>query len=971
MTLLIAAILVLAFAMFVGSSLRLPTRPATLVGLYLLSYANTVFVSELAATAHLLDYRAFLALHLALAIAAWFFWHRAGQPSLMEPFSNFDSNFNRQSLLFSIRAWPDLWVLGLGVAVAYLVGAYLVLIVPPNNWDSMTYHLSRVGYWLQHNSFYPWPTPNPRQISFPMNAEIGILWTVLFWGTDQLAGFVQWLAVPASMVAIVGLARMLGSTRAQSVFAALIWATFTEIVLQSTTTQNDLVASAFFVSMVYLLYLGLRSNRRGVLLLSGLALGLALGTKATVLFLLPGLALTVIMLWLRHGKQGFRQLFVWAEASLAGFLLVGAYVFALNLLVYGHPLGPPSLIDSHVRSSASRLEMLTTNTIRYLYQAVDPTGLPDAVADPLQKIKADAGTQIFSLLNIPINSTATVRSQAFNLYNRPGLHEDLAWFGPLSFLLLMPAMIYQSSVGVTKKEPYRLGLIAISLSLLLSLSFWQPWTPYKNRYFVLAITICAPFLAPFVKRDYLFGLLRWGIIGLALLVMGWTTVCNEAKPLTGPHAIWELDRISRRSQHWPIGKLLLSTVEQLIPPEATVGTMLGTDDWDYPLFGEHFSRKVVPIYPRPESIDLEWLAEQAIDFLVVRDTSGTYVGRIPVGLYTIGNAYHFYFLYRGDASFAKWDPTIRNQLLSIGKVPQYGPLVTVDSSLAGAVGIEPNVKIPWPIEIHNDHALLWLGHGDEQGLKVALWSAEKRAVQATFDVVSGPGREDSLRTVEATLENETGIKTERQQFDRATTLTFDAELQPGRNELDVKVLEEATILEQPNGDTRPLLVLLRHITVASLFDGSQAGPESYPLITVDPSLLGAVGIDPHLKTSWPIEVYEDLSFLWLGYGDAAGVAGTLWSDAIRQVVLEFEVSPGPSREDQQRTVQLVIQNNGQATRQKETFDEPMVLAFPVQLQAGRNDFRFTVLDEATIPVDGDTRPLLVFLRHITVKSSSQ
>jgi len=153
------------------------------------------------------------------------------------------------------------------------------------------------------------------------------------------------------------------------------------------------------------------------------------------------------------------------------------------------------------------------------------------------------------------------------------------------------------------------------------------------------------------------------------------------------------------------------------------------------------------------------------------------------------------------------------------------------------------------------------------------------------------------------------------------------------------------------------------------FHRSQAGPANYPLLTVAPSLTGAVGIDPQLKTPWPIEVYEDhsLSFLWLGHGEAEGVAGVLWSDAARQVVLEFEVSPGPSCEDEQRTVQLVSQSDGHVTTQKETFDGgPVVLAFPVQLQPGRNDFHFTVLDEATTPVRGDTRPLLVLFRHITV-----
>jgi hypothetical protein len=152
---------------------------------------------------------------------------------------------------------------------------------------------------------------------------------------------------------------------------------------------------------------------------------------------------------------------------------------------------------------------------------------------------------------------------------------------------------------------------------------------------------------------------------------------------------------------------------------------------------------------------------------------------------------------------------------------------------------------------------------------------------------------------------------------------------------------------------------------------SEAGPSQYPLITVDSPLRNAIGLDPIIKTPpWSVEIYDNHSFLWLGHGESEGVAGTLWSDVARQVGLEFEVSPGPSRADQQRTVQLVTQHNGQATTQRETFDKLVVLTFPVQLQPGRNDFHFTVLDEATIPVDEDTRPLLVFLRHIKVKSLS-
>jgi hypothetical protein len=485
-------------------------------------------------------------------------------------------------------------------------------------------------------------------------------------------------------------------------------------------------------------------------------------------------------------------------------------------------------------------------------------------------------------------------------------------------MLLIPAIIYYGATSFIKKDVYRLILIAITFSLFEVVCASLLWSPWRGRYFVMAATVCAPFLAIFYKIDSKFVLLHWAVVLMAILVMGNTVVFNEAKPLTGPAAVWKLDRIGRQSINRPQIEPMLRMVDRLIPPEATVGIIIGGDDWDYPIFGEKFSRTVVPIHPRPQKVDLQWLAEQDIDFLLLKDSSGAHLLRVPDNLYTIGkvNEWHneWYVLYRGDAHFSNWDPWPRKQLLSIDKVPHEMPLLTIGQSLVGDVGAgETLTTAEWGIEEVNGQAILWLGHGDQQGIKGILWSVEKRVVRLAFDVSPGPAREDSLRTVEVILENETGVKTERQQFDQATTLAFGVELQSGRNEFSFKSLDRATVLMQPNGDTRPLLVLLRHITVASLLDKSQAGPANHPLVTVAPYLTGAVGIDPQLKTPWPIEVYEEgsLSFLWLGHGEAEGVAGMLWSDVARPVVLTFEVSPGPSREDQQRTVQLVMQSNDQ------------------------------------------------------------
>jgi len=963
MILLPATILVLAFATFVVSVVRPPTTIAKLVGLYLLSYANVVLVAEVAATLRMLNPRVFLLLHLALATAAWILWNRAGRPPLMTQSVSIRSVLSRRSVLNSLRSHPGLWALGLGVGVAYLIGAGLVVTVPPNNYDSMTYHLSRVGYWLQHNSFYPWPTPYPPQTTYPMNAEIGIMWTVVFWGTDQLAGFVQWLAVWASMAAIGGLSRLVGASRAEALFAALLWATLPEIVLQSTTTQNDLVAAAFFASAVYLLYAGFRSQHRGMLLLSGLGLGLALGTKTTVLFLIPGLAATILMLCFVCGKQPIRQLLVWAGASLSGFLLLGAYVFALNLLVYGHALGPPSFVHDMAASRQSWATRFAASLPRSLYQTVDLTGLPDSIAEPLHQIKATVGTRVFSILDLPTDFTPAIGEPGeSDLQWRPPVHEDFAGFGPLAFLLLMPAVTYGSLIALKKKDPFPLGLALMSASLFLFVCSLS-WFPWDNRYLVPAAALCAPLIAPIYERKVPHPLLTWSVIGLALLVIGFTTTHNLSKPLVGARPIWKMDWIERQALNRTSMEPVLRAVDRLIPLNATIGTMLGTDDWDYPMFGRRFSRRIIPLYPAPESIDPDWLEAQSINFVLVVDPSGAYVSRAAADLHTLWNAGGWYLLYREESDFASWEPTVRNSLLGEARTS----VLVIDEGLAGAVGVG-GLTPPWWEEHPGE--FIWLGQGDNQGVRAELWSDQELMVELAFDVAPGPGRPDALRTVDLTLENESGVQRERQRFDRTTTVSFVVQLQPGRNEFTFGCLDEATVLEQPNGDTRPLLVRIDAIRVTSLFNRGQAGPADSPLVTLDPALRGVVGILSHLETPpWDVEVYDDGSLLWLGQGDEQGIRAVLWSDRELMVELAFDVAPGPGRRDALRTVHLTLENDAGVQRQDQTLDTSTTLRFAMQLQPGRNDFTFGCLDEATVleQANGDTRPLLVLLRQVRIE----
>ena len=353
-----AALLLLFFALFAASSLRVSGRPFYLLALYLLACAADVFVFEIAGLLRWLGSPVlFLALQAVLTLAAGLFWLRSGKPHLLGPFAADLRHLDFRRLGLSIRRHPALWLLALAVDLAYAVNAYLILVVPPNNNDSLYLHMARVVHWLQTGSFLPYPTPFTWQLFYAFNAQSLIHWTVLFWDSDQLAGFVQFAAAFVTMLGVYLLARQLRFSRPQGIFAALVWAAFPQVFLQSTTTQNDLVPAAFFVGALVFLIQGLRSSdHRPGLILSALGLGLALGAKQTVFFLLPGLAALILLLAWQERPAGWAFLARWLPAAALAFLLVGALIYLENTIYFGNPLGESSSVAQVFRDPLTRAE---------------------------------------------------------------------------------------------------------------------------------------------------------------------------------------------------------------------------------------------------------------------------------------------------------------------------------------------------------------------------------------------------------------------------------------------------------------------------------------------------------------------------------------------------------------------------------------------------------------------------------------
>jgi 4-amino-4-deoxy-L-arabinose transferase-like glycosyltransferase len=583
--------------------------------------ANVILVSEIAGLFNQVDNPLlFLELHYLSAILAIVLWVIKGRPKI---FIANKLKVSFSSIKESFKSAPLLWILSISVIGAYLVNAFLIVVVHANNNDSLAVHLARIGYWLQFGSFKPWDTANYYQISYPFNAQVQMLWTILLSGTDQLVEFVQWFSAVFAVIAIVGVGTLLGFTRKQSLFSGLIWASLPLILLQSTTTQNDLISASVVIIGIYFLYLGIKRQNTSAMILSGLALGIALGIKQTVFFILPGLAITLVLIYVKYKQQVIKLLLYFLVASFCSLLIFGSYIYISNFIHFDNPFGPSEFVDENLNFKEESVTVaLAVNASRYLYQSVDPTGLPMKFKDDFVRIKEKIFSKMFALLNIAVESDTSISHNRFSLSDIPIVHEDVAWFGLLGFMLIILSII-EVVKSIKQRNVFSLGLFIIAFFSFVSvIVFRTKWTPYQGRYMITSMTCLAPFFSRTYfkgekqRRSFLKFIIVLLIIAFSITSMATVMINNAGKPIRNLRTVLFGDRLAHYKFQGGYLVKVVSFVNDYVPENATLGLAIGRS-WEYPFFGENFTRELIPIYPLSNLYNEEWVSDQGIEYILI------------------------------------------------------------------------------------------------------------------------------------------------------------------------------------------------------------------------------------------------------------------------------------------------------------------------------------------------------------------
>jgi Dolichyl-phosphate-mannose-protein mannosyltransferase len=552
-----------------AASLRLDSIVSFALAAYIVASAETVALTLVLSPQRLVGRAGYAIGEAVLLGIAGIVWRIRGRPRPPLP---------RIDLISAARRNPIVALLALVVGIALAYELFIILVTPPNNGDSLTYHLTRAAAWLRHGGVYRIPNSQHEENEFPPDAEIQILYSFVFLHRDSAAALTQWCGQLALIVGIYGCARRLGFARCASLFAALLAPTLSLIALQSVTTQNDLVVAAYVVAAAYFL----RTGKTQELALFGLALGLALGTKVTAVCALPALGILALA-----SLRG-RLLATAALAGLLGFALLGSYTYASNIVVSGYPTG------SRAGQTGANIPRITargtvSTVARNVYRFVDLSGL-DVDYRHLLPITG-AARRVFLVLHIPTNPPeSTGYPFAFTLNQRA--NEDLSFFGPLGFLLVVPLAFLFAFRWLVRRTDAAYGAHALALPLYLvavALGFKYGG---QGRWLITPVALTLPLAASVYRRPLI--ATAAALIGCIFLALA--LAHDDMKPtgLRGTSPIWSMSRSEAQAIQWPVQlQVMIERLEQRVPPDAMLGVVGDEHDPDYILYGPTLRRTLV------------------------------------------------------------------------------------------------------------------------------------------------------------------------------------------------------------------------------------------------------------------------------------------------------------------------------------------------------------------------------------------
>ncbi|HOO77060.1 MAG TPA: hypothetical protein PLI51_00560 [bacterium] len=525
---------------------------------------------------------------------------------------------------------PDRAILSfLGVTVigTSLLTLIVIVGVAPYIWDNLVTRLPRVAYWLQRGNMGYYDANMYTQVLAQKNFEILLLFTFLASGLrENLVGLVQFVSYWTALVMVYGITWELGRTRASALFSALVFGLLPQVLLQSGTANSDLFLAALLAILVYSLLVYGRTGRSAHLVAAAAAVGLGAGTKASIVLAAPSLAVVAAYaLLVRPAVQSHRR-----RAGLLRFgalTLVALAVLALpsgyleNWEMFGHPMGDEAFrkINSvEGKTAPAALEQGLSHLAATGLDFLSLDGfLPVFPVPAAQRAIRYIPRLLIERTGLPLESREGDNwyyDKAWYFDKPPVSHPDYSYWGILGFALVWPA-VFLSLFGVVGGPGARVLAAAALIDVAVFAFSGASWGHYVIYAAVFAVPTVGCLFPPrrWAGKAYVGGAALLGCLAAFMAVLFqyrnpiWFDQARYLKPLldrnwaelmplpTRTDSVFRRDRLGQMLRDAPLFEPPVRKFEELVPPGATVAVCLNPHSFEYPLFGEKLSRRLIPI----------------------------------------------------------------------------------------------------------------------------------------------------------------------------------------------------------------------------------------------------------------------------------------------------------------------------------------------------------------------------------------
>lgn len=389
---------------------------------------------------------------------------------------------------------PVSLVLLSGVAFIVFTVTVIAIVAPPNNWDSLTYHMTRVVHWIQNQSLAHYATYYSAQLVHPPFAELAILNLQILSGGDRFANLVQTFSMMGSIIGVSLIAKQLGADQKGQILASVFCATLPMGILQSSSTQNDYVVCFWVVCLVHYILLTLDQKKPPVnlSLAIGASCGLAVFSKSSGYMYAFPFMLSFFFWYVIEIRWK-----IWKPLTIISviFLSLNINHYLRNFSLYGNPLAVAEYAIDY-RPGIYSIPTWISNIIRNLSLHADIVGHLglQRIIEPTIGKMAKLITIIHGFLGVDINDPRI--THPLNSYTGvPSLSFDENVAGnPLHLLLIFVAIgifiVYKNLRNNQQLMIYLCCLISEFLLICLMLKL----QPYNSRHHLTIFVLFSAFV---------------------------------------------------------------------------------------------------------------------------------------------------------------------------------------------------------------------------------------------------------------------------------------------------------------------------------------------------------------------------------------------------------------------------------------------------------------------------------------------